>query len=285
MKFATIYDNDRTTYGVIQTDMFHAAPTAILSTVPDLKAAIASGRLLEIGRDIIASGTGRPSSRVRFAPVVPNPGKVLCVGLNYHEHRAESGRTAPTPHPVIFTRFADTLCGHDEPVIKPPESDVVDYEAELALIIGKGGRRIAKDKVYDLVAGYACFNDVSVRDWQNHTSQFTPGKNFPATGPLGPVMVTSDEIGDPRPLRITGRVDGAVMQDAHISDMIFSIPEIVSYVSGFTELCPGDIIATGTPGGVGVRRDPRVLLKDGTVIEVEIEKVGHLRNVVAAEKV
>ncbi|WP_323039962.1 fumarylacetoacetate hydrolase family protein [Gemmobacter sp.] len=283
MRFATIETGQGPLFGVVDGDQFVAAPADVLAMTPDLASAIAAGKLAETGAAILARGERHPLAGCAMAPVIPNPQKVFCVGLNYHEHRAESGRTKPTEHPVIFTRYANTLLGHGQPVPKPAESDAVDYEAELALIIGKPGRRISPDRAWDHIAGYTCFNDVSMRDWQNHTHQYAPGKNFVGSGPLGPVMVTPDELGNPAPLRICTRVDGRVVQDATISDMIFSIPEIIAYVSTFSDLQPGDVIATGTPGGIGFRRDPKVLLVDGTVVEIEIERIGILRNPVRNE--
>jgi 2-keto-4-pentenoate hydratase/2-oxohepta-3-ene-1,7-dioic acid hydratase in catechol pathway len=220
---------------------------------------------------------------VRFLPVIPNPGKILCVGLNYVSHRTETKRPE-TEHPSIFTRFADTQVGHLAPVLRPSFSTRFDYEGELAVIIGRGGRHIAEKDVSAHIAGYSCYNDVSVRDWQRHTAQWTPGKNFPNTGAFGPALVTPDEIPDLGACKLTTRLNGQVMQQAPISDLIFTIPVIVSYVSKFTPLNPGDVIATGTPGGVGDRREPPVYMKDGDVVEVEIDRIGLLRNVAQTDK-
>lgn len=282
MRFASFRHGGEETYGVLEREVLIAAPKSLRADLPDLKSAIASGRLLEIGGGIMKRGSPVGAGDAQLRPVIPNPDKILCVGLNYALHREETGRSK-TEHPVIFTRFADTLLAHGEEILKPRASDLVDYEGELAVIIGKSGRRIAPGDAWQHIAGYTCFNDVSVRDWQGHTHQYTPGKNFPATAPCGPAMVTADEIGDPSGLRIQTRVNGKVLQDARIGDMIFGIPEIVAYVSAFTELRAGDIIATGTPGGVGYRRDPRVMLFAGMTVEVEIGRIGTLRNPVADE--
>jgi len=219
---------------------------------------------------------------ITFEPVIHNPSKILCIGLNYEDHRIETARP-PSKHPTVFTRFADTQVGHLRNIIKPRHSDKVDYEAELALIIGKAGRDIPEANARDYIAGYACYNDVSVRDWQRHTHQFTPGKNFPGTGPFGPWMVTPDEVGPLSDLRILARLNGQVVQSAKLGDMIFDIPTVIEYCSGFTQLNPGDVIATGTPGGVGAKRTPPLWMKPGDTIEIEIDRVGLLRNPVIAE--
>jgi 2-keto-4-pentenoate hydratase/2-oxohepta-3-ene-1,7-dioic acid hydratase in catechol pathway len=241
----------------------------------DLKSAIAQTRLGACsGRAAI------PLAQVALLPVVPNPGKIFCVGHNYEAHREETG-AARIDHPSIFTRWADTLVGHGDDIKLPKVSTKLDYEAELAVVIGRGGRYIAEQDADAHIAGYACFNDASVRDWQRHSAQFTPGKNFPATGGFGPWLVTPDEAGDLTDARVVSRLNGEVMQDQPVSDMIFSIARIIAYVSSFTSLSPGDVIATGTPGGVGWRRTPPVWMKPGDTIEVEIGKVGALINRIA----
>ena len=181
----------------------------------------------------------------------------------------------------IFTRFADSLSAHGAPLPKPSTTSRFDFEGELAVIIGKGGRRISQADAFEHIAGYACFNDGTARDWQRHTHQWTPGKNFPATGPLGPFMATRQAIPDVNALTLQTRLNGEVMQKAGLSDLIFTLPVIIEYLSGFTKLSPGDVIATGTPGGVGDKREPAVYMNAGDVIEVEITGLGTLRNVVA----
>ena len=219
---------------------------------------------------------------ITFLPVIPNPAKILCVGLNYETHRAETKRPE-VENPTIFTRFADTQIGHKQPLIKPNSSERFDYEGEMAVIIGRGGRNIAEDKALDHVAGYACYNEGSVRNWQRHTSQFTPGKNFPGTGAFGPYMVTADEVGDYTKLPIQTRLNGEIMQDAKLTDLIFPVPRLISYISQFTPLSPGDVIVSGTPGGVGDRREPPVYMQPGDIAEVEIGMLGTLVNPVVAE--
>ncbi|MBB4194461.1 2-keto-4-pentenoate hydratase/2-oxohepta-3-ene-1,7-dioic acid hydratase in catechol pathway [Rhizobium aethiopicum] len=219
---------------------------------------------------------------VTLLPVIPDPGKILCVGLNYETHRAETKRP-DAKYPTIFTRFADTQVAHRQPLLKPRVSDSLDFEAELAVVIGRGGRYIAQSAAMDHVAGYACYNDATVRDWQRHTFQFTPGKNFPSTGAFGPQLVTPDEVGDYMKLRILGRLNGEVMQEATLADLIFPIATLISYCSQFTPLQPGDVILTGTPGGVGDRREPPLYMKAGDIFEVEIPGVGRLTNPIVVE--
>lgn len=247
------------------------------ATASDLKSAISAGL-----PDASATGPRRERAAVRLLPVIPNPGKILCVGHNYEEHRIETGRD-PTEHPSIFTRFADTLVGADHDIVLPRVSTSLDYEAELAIVIGRGGRHIAEADAMAHVAGYSCFNDASLRDWQWHTKQFIPGKNFPGTGGFGPTLVTPDEIADLDAVSVESYLNGTRMQGATLDHMLFPIPAIIAYVSAFTPLSPGDVIATGTPGGVGAKRNPPVWMKPGDEIEVRISGVGSLRNRIVAE--
>lgn len=219
---------------------------------------------------------------VQHDPVIPNPDKIICVGLNYHAHIGETGREE-TRYPVLFARYAGSQIGHDQPLIKPLESDKFDYEGELAVIIGKQCRRVSEADALSVVAGYACYNDASVRDWQKHTHQFMPGKTFHATGPFGPWMVTADEIPDPTKLRLQTRLNGEVMQDTTTDLMVASIPRLISYCSTMLPLLPGDVIVSGTPGGVGARRNPPVFMKNGDLCEIEISEIGVLRNRVKSE--
>ena len=244
---------------------------------PDLKSAIYTNRIGELEK-----GESFPYDAVKLLPVIPNPGKIFCVGHNYESHRQETGR-AKVDHPSIFTRFADTLIADGDSIERPKASTDLDYEGELAVIIGTGGRAISEDQAMSHVAGYACFNDASVRDWQWHTRQFTPGKNFPTTGPFGPFMVTPDEAGDLSDVHVITRLNGEVMQDQPISDLIFPIARVISYISTFTPLQAGDIIASGTPGGVGAKRTPPIWMKPGDTIEVEIGPMGTLKNLITDE--
>ena len=248
-----------------------AAPT-------DLRTALATGAL-----DKLAGGERYAIADIVLLPVIPNPRKIFCVGHNYESHRQETGR-AKADHPSIFTRFADTLIAEGQPIVRPLVSSNLDYEGELALVIGRGGRSISEQRALEHVAGYSCFNDASIRDWQWHTSQFTPGKNFPATGGFGPWLVTPDEAGDLSDVHVQTRLNGQVVQDQAIGDMVFSIARIIAYISAFTPLLPGDVIATGTPGGVGAKRTPPLWMKAGDKVEVDIGPVGRLTNRVIDEE-
>ncbi len=221
-------------------------------------------------------------SDVTFLPVIPNPKKIICIGLNYEKHRLETKREQ-SGYPTIFTRFSDSQVAHNQYLVKPNESDRFDFEGELAIIIGKGGRNIREKDAFNHIAGYSCYNDGSIRDWQRHTSQFPPGKNFPKTGAFGPSLVLKQSIPDYRQLKIQTRLNGEIVQDAGLDQLIFDIPRLVSYCSTFTCLSIGDVIVTGTPGGVGDRRDPPLYLKEGDRVEVEISKVGLLKNQVINE--
>lgn len=219
---------------------------------------------------------------VRHAPVIPNPDKIICVGLNYHTHVEETGRSE-TVNPVLFARYAGSQIGQGEALVKPLESDEFDYEGEVAVIIGKAGRRIPEAQALDHVAGYACYNDASVRDWQRHTHQFLPGKTFAGTGAFGPWMVTADEIPDPSRLHLTTRLNGQVVQDTGVDMLITPIPRLIAYCSTILPLLPGDVIVSGTPGGVGARRKPPLWMRDGDLCEVEVSGIGTLSNPVRTE--
>lgn len=247
-----------------------------------LKALIAADAI-DAARTIAAeSAPDMALAQVRLLPPVPDPGKIVCVGLNYHDHVVETGRTL-TEYPTLFTRFSTTLVGHGEALVKPKVSEKFDYEGELALVIGKGGRHIAAEAAFDHIVGYAPFNDGSVRDWQGHTTQFTPGKNFDRTGGFGPALVTADAVGDITAQTLTTRFNGEVVQQAPISLLITPIPQLIAYISTFLTLEPGDVIVTGTPGGVGAKRNPPLFMKPGDTVEVEVSGVGLLRNSVVAE--
>lgn len=287
MKLVSFETQARKTYGVWQDEnTWLEAPADFRLQYPDLKSVIQAQKLPELDRITRQSGEvihANASNGARLLPVITNPDKIFCVGLNYKTHVAEMKRS-DSQYPAIFTRFTDSLTAHGAPLIKPRASDRFDYEGELAVIIGQGGRNIPQSQALDHIAGFACFNDGSARDWQRHTHQWTPGKNFPLTGPLGPFMASRDEIGDVQRLTLQTRLNGEVMQHASLSDLIFTLPVIIEYLSGFTQLSPGDVIATGTPGGVGDKREPAVYMKNGDVVEVEITGLGTLRNVVADEQ-
>ncbi len=249
-------------------------------TLPDL---IARGAdLLRTGRDLLRMHA-IDLDAVRILPPVSKPPKILCVGLNYDDHLEESGLKKPV-YPEIFARFATSLIAHGEPIQQPPESFTLDYEAELAVVIGRGGRRISRDRALDHVAGYSLFNDATIREFQLRTPQWTMGKNFDATGAFGPWLVTPDALPPgAHGLRIQGRLNGRVMQDTSTDRLIFNVPALIEMISVAISLEPGDVIITGTPGGVGAARKPPVYMQPGDVFEVEIEGMGVLSNAVRRE--
>ena len=220
---------------------------------------------------------------VELLPVVPNPPKIFCIGTNYHDHRIETEREVPEK-PVVFARFANSQVGHGQPLRRPAESGQFDFEGEIAVIIGRRGRRVSEADAWSYIAGYAPYCDGTVRDWQRHTHQWTPGKNFPATGGFGPWMVTRDAIADGADLSLVTRLNGVEVQRSSADLMIFSIPALISYCSRFTELEPGDVIVTGTPSGVGVKRDPQLFMKEGDFVEIEISGLGRLANRIVVEQ-
>ena len=248
--------------------------------LPDL---IALGTdLLRTGRDLLRT-PAIDLSAVRILPPVPEPPKILCVGLNYDDHLEESGLKKPV-YPEIFARFATSLIAHGEPIRWPRESSMLDYEAELAVVIGKEGRRISRERALDHVAGYSLFNDATIRDFQLRTPQWTMGKNFDGTGSFGPWLVTPDALPPgAHGLRIQGRLNGRVMQDTSTDKLIFGVGALIELISVAISLEPGDVIITGTPGGVGAARKPPVFMQPGDVFEVEIDGMGVLRNPVQRE--
>lgn len=285
MKLASYRHAGRDSYGLVtengMVDLGSRFPKA------DLRALIETGRLGET-RTFAGHAADFTLEAVEFLPVIPNPRHFYCVGVNYADHLEEArkaGLDRPTPkQPSLFIRFPETLIGADQPMIVPKVSDQLDFEAELAIVVGKGGRYISKENALAHVAGYTCFNDGSVRDWQFHSSQVTSGKNFVGTGALGPWMVTVDELPDPSSLDVRMRVNGEVMQDSNTRHLIFDVPAIVSYTSALVPLQPGDVIATGTPDGVGFARKPPIFLKEGDVCEVFVAGIGTLSNPVIKER-
>ena len=249
---------------------------------PNLRAALAAGAM-EAMRGIVRdrAAPDRKLSEIRFLPVIPRPEKILCAGINYRSHATEMGRDLPK-QPSMFIRLADTLVGHGGQLIRPKVSDNFDFEGELALVIGKGGRHIPLDRALEHVAGYTCFVDGSVRDYQKFS--VTSGKNFPGTGPFGPWLATTDEIPDPSRLTLATRLNGKEVQRSPTDLLIYSIPQIIAFCSDFTVLAPGDVISTGTPEGVGHSRKPPLWMKPGDVLEVEISSIGTLRARVADER-
>jgi 2-keto-4-pentenoate hydratase/2-oxohepta-3-ene-1,7-dioic acid hydratase in catechol pathway len=247
-------------------------------TTPSLKAALTDGSLATL-----ADGASFAIVDVVLLPVIPDPAKILCVGLNYAEHVKETGREQKA-HPAIFVRYADSLIADGQPMVKPGVTTRFDYEGELALVIGKPCHKVAAADAWGHVAGYAAFNDGSARDWQRHNIQFTPGKTFPGTGGFGPALVTPDEIENLSALRVQTRLNGQLVQDQPVSDMIWDIPAVIEYVSAFTPLAPGDVIATGTPGGVGDKRTPPLYMNAGDKVEITIGVIGTLTNRIIDEQ-
>jgi len=278
MKFVSFTGPKQSGCGIVEND--HVRPI-VAHRFADLKSIIAADAYQEAA----AAATDPVSfDALQLAPVVPNPGKIICIGMNYLAHIKEMGRDRPA-YPTLFTRFADSLVGHEQPIIRPVASTHYDFEGELAIVIGRTARHIAAANALDYIAGYTCFLDGSLRDYQRHTSQFIAGKNFRHSGAFGPWLVTTDEIPDPRVLTLETRVNGQVMQTGRIDDLCFDIGALIEYLSTICQLDPGDVIATGTPSGVGAARDPQVWLQPGDVVEVEIDRIGVLRNTVVDEVV
>jgi 2-keto-4-pentenoate hydratase/2-oxohepta-3-ene-1,7-dioic acid hydratase in catechol pathway len=240
-----------------------------------------------LSRAAAAISAGKPidPSGVRLVAPVPDPEKIICIGLNYADHAAESGVPAP-PEPVVFNKFLTAVEAHGDEITLPSASQQVDYEAELVVVIGAGGKNISRADAFEHVAGYTCGHDVSARDWQLRKpgGQWLLGKTFDGFAPFGPELVTADEIAEPGRLDIRLRLNGETMQDSNTRQLIFPIDELIAYVSRICTLSPGDVIFTGTPPGVGMARKPPVFLKPGDVVEIEIEKIGTLRNVFVAER-
>jgi 2-keto-4-pentenoate hydratase/2-oxohepta-3-ene-1,7-dioic acid hydratase in catechol pathway len=282
MAFITFRAENRISYGVATDDGVFDLGRRIGAALPDLKSFLTAQGLGILGTVPAATVTDYATGEFTYSPVIPNPAKILCVGLNYDEHRRETGRPE-SEYPAIFTRFPDTLIGHDAPILLPTNSSALDYEGELAVVIGRSGFRVPEDKAMTLVAGYSVFNDTTLRDWQRHTHQFTPGKNFPKTGAFGPALITPDDAGPLADKRIETRLNGVAMQSAKLGDMIFSVSRIIAYLSGFTRLSPGDVIATGTPGGVGFKRDPQLFMRHGDRVDVTVEGIGALINTIEQE--
>ncbi|HEV2430389.1 MAG TPA: fumarylacetoacetate hydrolase family protein [Burkholderiales bacterium] len=281
MKLASFSTAQGTSYGAVTANGIVDLRRRLGNQFPDLKALVA-GNGLSQAEQYLSAAPDYQSTDVNWLPVIPNPDKILCVGLNYQEHVVETGRDN-TEQPAIFIRLPESQVGHRQPILRPRESKNLDYEAEIAVIIGRPGRRISQKDSWSHIAGYSCYNDGSVRDWQRHTIQWTAGKNFARTGGFGPWMVTADEIPPGTRMTLSCRLNGERMQHATTEQMIFKIPKILEYVSSWTTLVPGDVIVTGTPGGVGARRTPPVWMKPDDKVEVEIDKVGILENTIGED--
>ena len=282
MKLLSFSRSGRFSYGVVIDQGIVDLGARHSERWPTLSAVIRAGALDQL-RDLAAGlGSDFPIDEVRFLPPILDPGRIICVGLNYRSHIVETGRKMPS-YPTLFTRFPDSHVAHREAIIRPSVSEQHDFEGELAVIIGRSGRYIPAAQALEHVAGYSCYNDGSIRDFQSHTSQFTSGKNFWRSGAFGPWMVTTDEIPDPSQLRLETRLNGQVMQSAPTSDLMFDVPTLVEYISTVFPLQPGDVISTGTTGGVGKARKPPVFMRAGDQIEVELSGIGILSNLVEDE--
>lgn len=282
MRLVSYVTKDNTqSYGLVKGDTIRDAGAALGGKYADLRAVLAADALADLAA-AAATGATYALGDVTLLSPLPNPDKIICVGLNYMSHINETGREKPK-HPSIFTRYPSSVIGHDVPLIRPKASHDFDYEGELAVIIGKAGRHISEADALDHVAGYSCFNDGSIRDYQIHTTQFWPGKSFDDTGSMGPWIVTADELPNITEQTLMTRLNGQEVQKAGLDDLAIGIPQIIAYVSTVTKLLPGDVIATGTPGGVGKFRTPRLYMKPGDRCEVEITGIGTLVNGIADE--
>ncbi len=289
MKLISFMNNGAPTYGIVSgadnASVLDLKPI-LGDRAPDLRSLIAQKMTGAAAAALAQHGAPLKFASLELLPVIPNPDKILCVGLNYKDHLAESGR-ASTELPAIFLRVPSSQVAHGQAILRPAESHRLDYECEIAVIIGpvvgQSGRRIKEADAWGHIAGYSCYNDGSIRDWQNHTTQWTAGKNYFKTGGFGPWLVTADEIKPGQRLTVSTRLNGVELQRSHTDLMIHSIPKLIAYISSFTPLLPGDVIVTGTPGGVGNKREPQLFMKAGDVVEIEVDAVGILRNSIRDE--
>ena len=280
MKLVAYRDGALDTWGAIKGDGIVEGKNMFGGAVAGIRDLLDKGLLNKLTFEVGSKEATRKLAGLAFLPVVPAPAGIYCAGLNYHSHVSETGKEAPKD-PRFFIRLNASMIGHEQPLIRPRASTHFDFEGELAVIIGKRGRHVPESLALDYIAGYTCFMDGSVRDWQKHTT--TSGKNFHGTGPLGPWMVTADEIPDPTALTLVTRLNGQEMQRSSTNLLIYTIPVMINYLSTMTFLEPGDVIATGTPEGVGHKRTPSLWMKAGDVVEVDISKIGILRNTVVDE--
>ncbi len=277
MKLISFLLHNIPSYGIVQGDDVLNLTPILGAQAPDLKSLIAHNMVDQAAKALASHKPDLKFADLHLLPVITNPNKIVCVGLNYADHVRETGREL-TESPALFLRVSESQIGHGQNIVRPPESHRLDYEGEIAVIIGKGGRRISEADSWSHIAGYSCYNDGSVRDWQVSTTQWTAGKNFWRTGGFGPWMVTADEIKPDQKMTLITRLNGQELQRATTDMMIHSIPRQIAYISTFIPLEPGDVIVTGTPGGVGNKRTPQLFMKPGDVVEIEVDAVGILRN-------
>ena len=287
MRLISYDNNGRAAIGVVRNaDEFVDLGSTGLSFSTDMTELLAApGGLAAVKTafDKAAAHSVRPLAGIRYLPVVPRPPKIICLGLNYADHAKEGGHAKPE-YPSFFMRGATSQIGHKEPIVRPRASSKLDYEAELAVIVGARARHLTRDNALSCVAGYSCYNDGSIRDFQRKTNQWTIGKNFDATGGFGPWLITPDELpAGAAGLRIQSRLNGKVMQDANTKDFLFDVAEALTIITECVTLEPGDVIITGTPAGVGYARTPPVWMAPGDVCEIDIEGVGVLSNTIADE--
>ena len=281
MKFLSFLLNGNAKFGVLK-DNYITDLTGKVSGANTLKELI-SKESIPLALEFVLKNPGKITlNQIEYLPVIPNPGKIICVGLNYSEHVKETGRTSKK-NPVIFVRVAESHTAHNKPILRPTVSTHLDYECELAVIMGNAGKHIKIENALKHVVGYSCYNESTIRDWQQHTEQFGMGKNFEKTGSFGPHMVLAEDIKDYKELTLETRLNGEVMQNAKLSQLIFDIPILISYVSKAMAWRAGDVLVTGTPGGVGFKRNPPVFMKPGDKVEIELTQIGVLSNTIKDE--
>ncbi|MFZ4835332.1 fumarylacetoacetate hydrolase family protein [Rouxiella sp. Mn2063] len=279
MKLINYLHNNNKSYGILKADGVIDLKIRIGNTYPTIKSLLAADAL-SVAAEYQHNATDLALDEIVYLPVIDDPLKIICAGMNYAEKRLEFDESDPAP--TLFVRFADSQIGHNNDILKPKISAEFDYEGELAVVIGKTCSHVSAAEALDYVAGYSCYMDGSVRDWQH--SWFTAGKNWPATGAFGPCLTTRDEITDPQTLNLRTLLNGRVVQDDNTANMVHKVADLIAYISTFTELSAGDVILTGSPGGVGKKRVPPLFLQPGDVIEVEIEHIGRLTNTISEAK-
>ena len=283
MKFLSFLLNGNPRFGIYN-DKNVTDLTGKIKNTTSLKDLISRDCIPEAKKYALKNPGNISLSEIEFLPVIPNPGKIICVGLNYSEHVKETGRKTKQ-NPVIFFRVPESQTSHNQPIQKPKVSSHLDYECEMAVIMGNAGKHIKPENALKHIVGHSCYNECTIRDWQQHTEQFGMGKNFEKTGSFGPHMILAENIPDYKKLSIQTRLNGKIMQNAKLSQLIFDLPTLISYISKAIPWKAGDVLVTGTPGGVGFKRKPPIFMKDGDKVEVEISEIGVLSNIIKDEKI